>query len=83
MKKTKVCRTDRLWVRIKTVLQYVEFFFPKFIVIDIKEEQLCEWDKEIFNIPFLDFFFVALRANEGHGLLILEVSRSHTAHHSL
>jgi hypothetical protein len=28
-------------------------------------------------------FFVALRPNAGHGLLILEVSRSHTtAHHS-
>jgi hypothetical protein len=30
-----------------------------------------------------DFFFVALRPNAGHGLLILEVSRSHTTtHHS-
>jgi len=29
------------------------------------------------------FFFVALRPNAGHGLLILEVSRSHTTtHHS-
>ena len=29
------------------------------------------------------FFAVALRPNAGHGLLILEVSRSHTAtHHS-
>jgi hypothetical protein len=26
----------------------------------------------------LRFFFVALRPNAGHGLLILEVSRSHT-----
>ena len=33
-----------------------------------------------FNIIF---FFVALRPNAGHGLLILEVSRSHTmTHHS-
>jgi len=34
---------------------------------------------------FLFFFFfpVALRPNAGHGLLILEVSRSHTTtHHS-
>ena len=31
----------------------------------------------------LIFFFVALRPNAGHGLLILEVSRSHTStHHS-
>jgi hypothetical protein len=29
------------------------------------------------------FFFVALRPNAGHGLLVLEVSRSHTTmHHS-
>ena len=35
------------------------------------------------NIKLLYFFPVALRPNEGHGLLILEVSRSHTAtHHS-
>jgi hypothetical protein len=27
------------------------------------------------------FFFVALRPNAGHGLLILEVSRSHTTTH--
>jgi hypothetical protein len=31
----------------------------------------------------ITFFFVALRPNAGHGLLNLEVSRSHTAtHHS-
>jgi len=31
----------------------------------------------------ITFFFVALRPNAGHGLLILEVSRSHTTtHHS-
>jgi hypothetical protein len=29
------------------------------------------------------FFFVALRPNAGHGLLILEVSRSHTTHQSV
>jgi hypothetical protein len=36
------------------------------------------------NICFFVFcFFVALRANAGHGVLILEVSRSHiTTHHS-
>jgi hypothetical protein len=35
-------------------------------------------------LPLLDIFFpVALRPNAGHGLLILEVSRSHTTtHHS-
>ena len=41
--------------------------------------QKCQvvWD----HIHF--FFFVALRPNAGHGLLILEVSRSHTTtHHS-
>ena len=38
--------------------------------------------------PALDSFFkliffpVALRPNAGHGLLILEVSRSHTTYHS-
>jgi hypothetical protein len=30
---------------------------------------------------YLMVFFVALRPNAGHGLLILEVSRSHTTHH--
>jgi hypothetical protein len=30
--------------------------------------------------PYI-FFFVALLPNAGHGLLILEVSRSHTTHH--
>jgi hypothetical protein len=38
-----------------------------------------------FNTPvhFTFYFFVALRPNAGHGLLILEVSRSHiTTHHS-
>jgi len=29
------------------------------------------------------FFSVALRPNAGHGLLILEVSRSHTTHQSV
>ena len=34
-------------------------------------------------VPFRFFFSVALRPNAGHGLLILEVSKSHTAtHHS-
>jgi len=35
-------------------------------------------------VVLLNFFFlVALRPNAGHGLLILEVSRSHaTMHHS-
>ena len=37
--------------------------------------------KEIYRNKF--FFVVALRPNAGHGLLILEVSRSHTMmHHS-
>ena len=32
---------------------------------------------------FVSFFFVALRPNAGHGLLIREVSKSHTkTHHS-
>jgi hypothetical protein len=36
-----------------------------------------------FNTPVhFSFFFVALRPNAGHGLLTLEVSRSHTTHHS-
>ena len=31
----------------------------------------------------IEFLFVALRSNAGHGLLILEVSRSYTTmHHS-
>jgi hypothetical protein len=32
---------------------------------------------------FVVFFSVALRPNAGHGLLILEVSRSHTMTHHL
>jgi len=37
------------------------------------------WDRQLVGI----FFSVALRPNAGHGLLILEVSRSHTTtHHS-
>ena len=36
-----------------------------------------------FNIPTHSPFFVTLRPNAGHGLLIIEVSRSHTTtHHS-
>jgi hypothetical protein len=31
---------------------------------------------------YIYIFFVALRTNAGHGLLVLEVSRSHTTHHS-
>ena len=45
-----------------------------------------ECDKEghvAVNVAANIFFFVALRPNAGHGLLILEVSRSHTTtHHS-
>jgi hypothetical protein len=38
---------------------------------------------EHFVIYFGAFFFsLALRPNAGHGLLIREVSRSHTTHHS-
>jgi len=34
-------------------------------------------------LPYINFFPLALRPNAGHGLLILEVSRSHTTtHHS-
>jgi hypothetical protein len=37
--------------------------------------------KEVFD--YISYFFVALRPNAGHDLLILEVSRSHTTtHHS-
>jgi hypothetical protein len=36
----------------------------------------------IVSIYLFLFFSVALRPNAGHGLLILEVSRSHTTHHS-
>ena len=42
-------------------------------------------DIKTLNLTVLSelFFFVALRFNAGHGLLILEVSRSHTTtHHS-
>jgi hypothetical protein len=34
------------------------------------------------NLDKVFFFCVALRPNAGHGLLILEASRSHTTHHS-
>jgi len=38
---------------------------------------------KLINIYHLFFFFVALRPNAVHGLLILDVSRSHTTtHHS-
>ena len=45
------------------------------------------WDREGVlrekDYVFLFFFPVALRHNASHGLLILEVSRSHTTmHHS-
>jgi hypothetical protein len=36
----------------------------------------------VLNYIFYNFFYVALRPIAGHGLLILEVSRSHTTHHS-
>jgi hypothetical protein len=35
----------------------------------------------MFRRNIFHFFFVALRPNAGHGLLILEVSRSHTTTH--
>ena len=42
----------------------------------------CQWLQSISANKWT-FFFVALRPNPGHGLLILEVSRSHTTtHHS-
>jgi len=38
---------------------------------------------ETHRLPFFIYFPVALRPSAGHGLLILEVSRSHTTtHHS-
>jgi len=38
---------------------------------------------ELHNHTSFTFFSVALRPNAGHGLLILDVSRSHTTtHHS-
>jgi len=47
---------------------------------------ICYSEKKLQNIfsVFLRYicFPVALRPNVGHGLLILEVSRSHTTHHS-
>jgi hypothetical protein len=47
-------------------------------------EKMHNADSSNFVCLFLLFFFaVALRPNAGHGLLILEVSRSHTTtHHS-
>jgi hypothetical protein len=39
------------------------------------------YDWGVVFISHLFFFFVALRPNAGHGLLILEVSRSHTTTH--
>jgi len=41
--------------------------------------QLSEDDADTLKrVGVLTFFFVALRPNAGHGLFILEVSRSHT-----
>jgi hypothetical protein len=38
----------------------------------------------LYDVMCIDFFWGggALRPNAGHGLLILEVSRSHTTHHN-
>jgi len=58
--------------------------------LDIVGVQEVRWDKggierkiQCRHFCLLVSFFVALRPNAGHGLLILEVSRSHTTtHHS-
>ena len=44
---------------------------------------LPEWSYWSINVTTFFFFYVALWPNAGHGLLILDVSRSHTTtHHS-
>ena len=48
-----------------------------------RQLNLCSPLRKCDQVPFFFFFAVALRPNAGHGLLILEVSRSHiTTHHS-
>jgi len=43
---------------------------------------ISEKDNQSVLFIYLFIFAVALRPNAGYGLLILEVSRSHTTHHS-
>jgi len=46
-------------------------------------DYLIMWVGFLLLAVYIFFFLVALRPNAGHGLLILEVSRSHsTMHHS-
>jgi len=55
-----------------------------FLFYSTRDELRGEWRK-LHNGELNDLYFfpVALRPNAGHGLLILEVSRSHTTtHHS-
>jgi len=85
--------TDTTGIHIYAHIEYVQYF--KYVTTQLGFFVLFQAD-HMFR-PLLGhlqvtgyiifeevtFFFVALRPNAGHGLLILEVSRSHTTtHHS-
>jgi len=65
---------------------YVQYFYQILCsafnnIVERGTKFRLNFQRNLFHITF--FFSVALRPNAGHGLLVLEVSRSHTTtHHS-
>ena len=79
-----VTNASEIWVLKETIIQKLLVFERKIlrrIFGPTKENQI--WRVKTNEELDRPFFAVALRPNAGHGLLILEVSRSHTTtHHS-
>ena len=71
-----------LYILMRKMLVIVSFLKDVSVILSHYQVIIEDQKQVSFQYNYI-FFTVALRPNAGHGLLILEVSRSHTTtHHS-
>ena len=84
-----VCRSVRTYFAVCTQLSVIIVLYHQLLIQNLLEKNSSFFSSKTWILNrfvfylFIFLFAVALRPNTGHGLLLLDVSRSHTTtHHS-